>query len=203
MRSVHYLIPSSYYIEEGDFFSKNEQEDVRHVAERYIGKSDPFIVMVSTPNPPDGLFAKIEKEPFETCIYKKMFLDYTYGLDKIYTKDRDRESKEVTIISKRVQLQYLGLEGNVLSSTAIDRCISLGEQMEKTAPIDNWDIETKYVLSLDPGWGSSSFAILISRYVNGKVQIIYAEEKERANFSDIISEIWRLKTNAIQSRTYY
>ena len=73
--------------------------------------------------------------------------------------------------------------------------------MEKTADIDNWGIETKYVLSLDPGWGSSSFAILISRYVNGKVQIIYAEEKERANFSDIISEIWRLKTkcNSIQN----
>ena len=57
--------PKFIYIDEGDFFRKNEQEDVRHVAERYIGKSDPFIVMVSTPNTPDGLFAKIEKEPFE------------------------------------------------------------------------------------------------------------------------------------------
>jgi hypothetical protein len=45
---------------------------MRHVAERYIAKSDPFIVMVSTPNKPDGLFAKIEKEPFETCIYKRL-----------------------------------------------------------------------------------------------------------------------------------
>ena len=43
-------------------------------AERYIAKSDPFIVMVSTPNAPGGLFERIEKEPFETCIYKKMFL---------------------------------------------------------------------------------------------------------------------------------
>jgi late competence protein required for DNA uptake (superfamily II DNA/RNA helicase) len=49
-------------IDEGDFFRKNEQEDVRHVAERYIAKSDPFIVMVSTPNAPNGLFEKIEKE---------------------------------------------------------------------------------------------------------------------------------------------
>ena len=35
--------------------------------------------MVSTPNRPDGLFNKIEKESFESCIYKKLFLDYTYG----------------------------------------------------------------------------------------------------------------------------
>jgi hypothetical protein len=82
--------PKFILIGEGDFFRKNEQDDVRHVAERYIAKSDPFIIMISTPNAPGGLFEKIEKEPFDTCIYKKVFLDYTYGLDKIYTK-RDRE----------------------------------------------------------------------------------------------------------------
>ena len=78
--------PKFILIEEGDFFRKNEQDDVRHLAERYIAKSDPFIVMVSTPNAPGGLFEKIEKEPFDTCIYKQVFLDYTYGLDKIYSR---------------------------------------------------------------------------------------------------------------------
>ena len=63
--------PKFILVDEGDFFRKNEQEDVRHVAERYIAKSDPFIVMVSTPNAPNGLFQKIEQEPFEKCIYKK------------------------------------------------------------------------------------------------------------------------------------
>lgn len=72
---------------DGDFFRKGEQEDVRHVSERYIAKSDPYIVMVSTPNAPDGLFEKIEKEPEETCIYKRLLLDYTYGLDKLYTQE--------------------------------------------------------------------------------------------------------------------
>ena len=38
----------------------------RHVSERYIAKSDPFIVMVSTPYAPDGLFDSIEKEPEES-----------------------------------------------------------------------------------------------------------------------------------------
>ena len=42
--------------------------------------------MVSTPNAPGGLFQKIEQEPFDTCIYKKVYLDYTYGLEKIYSK---------------------------------------------------------------------------------------------------------------------
>lgn len=52
--------PKLILLDEADFFRNSEQEDVRHVAERYIAKSDPFIVMVSTPNRPDGLFNKIE-----------------------------------------------------------------------------------------------------------------------------------------------
>jgi hypothetical protein len=49
------------FLDELDFLPKFQQEDVRHVAERYIAKSDPYIVMVSTPNAPGGLFEKIEK----------------------------------------------------------------------------------------------------------------------------------------------
>ena len=78
--------PKFILLEESDFFRKNEHDHVRHVSERYIAKSDPFIVMVSTPNAPNGLFQKVEQERFDTCIYKKVFLDYTYGLEKIYSK---------------------------------------------------------------------------------------------------------------------
>jgi hypothetical protein len=186
--------PKFILIDEGDFFRKNEQEEVRMVAERYIGKSDPFIVIVSTPNAPNGLMHKLEKESFETCIYKKVFLDYTYGIDKIYTQEEIEKAKKSPSFPREYQLQYLGLEGNCLSSTAIDRCILLGEQMEKTAPLDNWDIITKYVLSVDIGWGSSATAIMVSRFVNGKVQIIYSKEFARPLFQNIIDEIWRLKT---------
>src|SRR6266516_2639256 len=42
--------PKFILLDEADFFRKGEQEDVRHISERYIAKSDPYIVMVSTPN---------------------------------------------------------------------------------------------------------------------------------------------------------
>jgi len=75
--------PKFIFIDEADFFRKGEQEDVMYVSERYIGKSDPFIVMVSTPNAPGRLFEKAEREPEQTYIYKRLFLDYTYGIDTI------------------------------------------------------------------------------------------------------------------------
>ena len=50
------------------------------LAERYIGKSDPYIVMVSTPNAPGGLFYKIEKEP-EEYLFIQTFEDGLYITD--------------------------------------------------------------------------------------------------------------------------
>jgi hypothetical protein len=57
-------------LDEADFFPPGQQADARDVSERYIAKSNPYIVMVSTPNAPDGLFERIEKEAEDTCLYK-------------------------------------------------------------------------------------------------------------------------------------
>jgi hypothetical protein len=57
--------PKFILVDEGDFLPKFQQEDVRHVSERFIAKSNPFIVMVSTPNALGELFQKIEQEPFD------------------------------------------------------------------------------------------------------------------------------------------
>ena len=84
---------SFIFLDEADFFPIGQQADARHVSERYIAKSDPYIVMISTPNAPGGLFESIEKEPEETCIYKRIKLDYTVGLDKIYTIEEIEKAK--------------------------------------------------------------------------------------------------------------
>ena len=109
--------PKFILIDEADFFRKSEQDDVSDVSERYIGKSDPYIVMVSTPNAPDGLFEKIEKELEDICIYKRIKLDYTYGLDKIYTNEEIEKAKKSPSFEREYNLKYLGLIGNVFHTT--------------------------------------------------------------------------------------
>jgi hypothetical protein len=74
-------------LDEPDFFPPGQQQDARDVGERYIAKSDPYIVMVSTPNAPEGLFERLEKEAEGSCLYKRIFLDYAYGIGKIYTAE--------------------------------------------------------------------------------------------------------------------
>ncbi|MFL6435736.1 MAG: DEAD/DEAH box helicase family protein, partial [Nitrososphaeraceae archaeon] len=53
-------------LDEADFFPTGQQQDARDVSERYIAKSNAYIVMVSTPNAPDGLFERIEIESENT-----------------------------------------------------------------------------------------------------------------------------------------
>lgn len=184
--------------DESDYYPSFQQHEVRAVMEGYIGKpnSDPHIIVCSTPRSPGGLLQEIELE--QNSLYYKMFLTYEYGLEgpyPIYSKTRIDKARQSPDFPREFEGQYIGLAGNVPSSAAIDRCIMLGEEMDKNAPIDNWGIETSYVMSIDIGWGSSATAIMVSRWVNNKVQIVYSKEfTDRPLFQDIINEVWRLKT---------
>jgi hypothetical protein len=66
--------------------------------------------------------AKIEKESFDTCIYKRLFLDYTYGLHRIYTKEEIEKAKGSPLFDREYCLKYLGLIGNVFLQSAIENC---------------------------------------------------------------------------------
>jgi hypothetical protein len=115
--------PKFILIDEGDFFRKGEQEDVRHVSERYIAKSDPYIVMVSTPNALGGLFERIEKELESTCLYRCLYLDYTVGLGKIYTIQEIDRAKQSPSFEREYGLKYLGRIGNTFLTSDIDKAI--------------------------------------------------------------------------------
>jgi late competence protein required for DNA uptake (superfamily II DNA/RNA helicase) len=53
---------SMIFADEADFWNDAEQNEMLDTAERYIGKSNPWIVLCSTPNKPGGLFASIREE---------------------------------------------------------------------------------------------------------------------------------------------
>jgi hypothetical protein len=115
-------------LDEADFFPPGQQQDARDVSERYIAKSNPYIVMVSTPNAPDGLFERIEKEAEDTCIYKRLFLDYTYGVGKIYTAEEIEKAKASPSFEREYNLKYLGKIGNVFHTKDIEAAIEKGRK---------------------------------------------------------------------------
>jgi hypothetical protein len=80
--------------------------------------------MISTPSRPDGLFATIEKEPFETCLYKKIFLAYTYSLDRICTREELVNAKMSLSFPRQYELKYQGFIGNLFSPFSIENQVT-------------------------------------------------------------------------------
>jgi hypothetical protein len=107
--------PACTYISEADFFEKNQQIEVRHVAERYISKSgmDYYIILESTPNAPGQLFDSILKE--EPSLYTKLRLDYTYGMNEgMYTPEEIAQARSSPSFSREMETKFLGQIGIVL-----------------------------------------------------------------------------------------
>ena len=184
---------SFIYLDEADFFPPGQQQDARDVSERYIAKSNPWIVMVSTPNAPDGLFERIEREPEDICLYKRLFLDYTYGLDRIYTRQEIEMAKASPSFEREYNLKYLGKVGNVFHTLDIEAIICTKQEGQEMM---DWSTSTMIgrSMGIDVAWGDTSkFAIVITQYRNNKVEVFYAESFDKPLMNEIIDHIMQLK----------
>ena len=184
---------SFIYLDESDFFPVGQQQDARDVSERYIAKSNPWIVMVSTPNAPEGLFERIEQEPESTCLYRRLFLDYTYGLGKIYTEGEIAAAKRSPSFEREYNLKYLGRVGNVFHTLDIEAAICT--QKEGKEMMDwSTSIMIGRSMGIDVAWGDTSkFAFVITQFRNRKVEVFYAESFEKPQMNYIINLIMQLK----------
>jgi len=169
-------------LDESDFFPPGQQQDARDISERYIGKSNPYIVLTSTPNRPGSLFDTIEKEKENDCIYKRIKLDYTYGLGKIYTKEEIDKAKQSPSFEREYNLKYLGIIGNTFHTVDIDRAVLLGRNYDPNCVIT----EADKILGIDVGWGSSAFGLCLLQVANSRIEVLMAEEYERPRYQDMV-----------------
>jgi hypothetical protein len=51
----------------------------------------------------------------------------------------------------------------------------------------------KKSIGVDAGFGSSKFAIVVTQFADGKIQVIFAEEYDRPNLQAMINRIWGIK----------
>src|SRR5262245_14129998 len=145
--------------DESDFYKESEQEEMRAVSERYIGKSNAWIALVSTPNKPGGLFNRIENEDEATCLYHRIALDYHYGLGKIYTEDDINQAKRSPQFGREYECRYLGGIGNCFSEAKIQACINNEYDLDKPNPY------ALRAIGVDPGTGSP-YGLCAAQMVN-------------------------------------
>ncbi|TVL95609.1 MAG: hypothetical protein CV087_24210 [Candidatus Brocadia sp. WS118] len=190
--------PKFILLDECDFFRQSEADEVRALAERYIGKSNPYIVLVSTPNRPNGLMQKIEQE--QNSLYHKIKLDYRYGLGKIYTDEDITKAKQSPSFDREYDLKYLGKIGNVFSSADIDKAIENGTKYTGQK-INNYCL---HCCGIDWGFGSSKTVAYVCEISeeDQNIRIIRGKEWDHGTPSQIADEIF-LWTEEIKNMWFF
>lgn len=177
-------------LDEADFFPPHQQLEARAVAEGYRIKSNPWIIMVSTPNKRGGIYETIEKQPEEEHGYKKLEYLYQRGIGKIYDP-KEIEQEQTKGYFKR---EYMGLydydTGNFLPLHTLDLIESNGR---KELDFDTIHYHTRKSLGIDIGYGSSNTAFVVTEHIDGYIRCIYAKQFHRP----VNEEMLRLAVNLI------
>ncbi|MGC1131526.1 MAG: hypothetical protein WA941_01785 [Nitrososphaeraceae archaeon] len=144
------------------------------------------------------MFDRIEHEPETTCLYKRIFLDYTYGLNSIYTEDEINAAKRSPSFEREYNLKYLGLIGNVIHTKDIEAAIEKGRSYDPDSPVKM----SGKSIGIDPAYGSSNFGIVGTQGVDQQIQVIFAEEFERPDFNEMIWLVAKLMQQYGYVRVY-
>ncbi len=148
--------------DESDFFPRGQIENVQSVMDGYLPKSNPYSVLVSTPNLPNGLMENLFKDP--DSLYRKIPLNYKIGLGLIYSEKEIELAKQSPHFEREFNLQFGYGIGDIFPNELLKGIV------------ESYDLKLsdgEKILCVDPAFGSSKFAILGMEKIN---DIIYVKE---------------------------
>jgi len=188
---------SVFFGDEAAFFKLRDDSIVRTVGERYIGKSNSWVIWVSTAGEePKGFFYDIMQEPntgAEKTIYQRFHYYVEAGLKvdpQTKTSIFSPKYLEEASNARSYEREYLGVwgknVGDIFSPEGIELCC---------AEEYSWKINDNTndrVIGIDPGFGSSEFGICIMQKDKGKKAVIYADSFERVSYIDIVEKVRQL-----------
>ena len=173
------LNPKIVMLDEADFFPNRYQDEARTVAERYIPKTNPHILLISTPNLPGGLFERMEDETDNGYVMKQM--DYTIGLNKVFRPEDIATAKKSPSFEREYNLKYGFGTGDIF------------EGIEGV--IEEYDLNViggRGGCYGDPAFGSSNFGVLGGEIRDNLLYVTEANEFPRPSPSamlDVIEEM--------------
>jgi hypothetical protein len=187
--------------DEADFLIESQQANLLDVMERYIPKTNPILCLVSTPNKPDGLFARLQREPDDKSIYKKFYFPYTRGLGKIYSEQEIAIAKQSHNFDREFNLRFGGLIGNTFNVKSIDAAIDRGRNYDPEY-LDPYHFHAGRSMGIDPAYGSSNFGIVVTEFVDGIVRVMYCEEFERPDYVQMLDTVYSVMSKYQVDLTY-
>lgn len=172
-------------LDESDFFPPHQQNEARAAAEGYRIKSNPWIIMVSTPNKRGGIYEQIETTPEEEHGYKKLFYLYERGVGKIYDP-QEIEKERLKPYFKREYQGYYDVDiGNLFTVATLDIIEQLGQKF--VSQVDGVNYQTSKSMGCDVGYGSSKTAFTVTEHVDGYIRVIHSQAFSRPVSEEMIN----------------
>jgi hypothetical protein len=124
---------------------------------------------------------------------KHRHCNQTNHLGKIYTVEEIEKAKQSPSFDREYDLKHLGKIGNVLHTKDIEAAIEKGMLYDsEITPANPFAADFGISMGIDPGYGSSSFGIVITQLVDAQLQVLYADEFQRPDFNDMLNVIMDL-----------
>lgn len=205
-----YTDVSIIWVDESDHMEPSVQEELFYSIGPYQEKSNAKIILSSTANRPDGLMATIEQQPGDK--WKKLKLDYTYGLGSIYDPKEIAKMKHDVEFPREMECKYLGKTGNTFKPIDIDLSVKRYDDFKLSQiPIEN-NRQVTFV-GIDPASGSSNTGIVATQHLivtdpitnrnRDVIRIVYADEFVKPSSKDIIDLCHSLRKTFGYANTYF
>ncbi|MFM7797272.1 MAG: hypothetical protein ACKO7N_10965, partial [Candidatus Nitrosotenuis sp.] len=155
--SARGLNPKIVMLDEADFFPTNQQNEARSISERYIPKSNPYLIMVSTPFNPGGLYSTMDRE--KNSLWHLVEWNYEVGLRAgIYSPEMIEKARQSLSFEREYNLKYGIGHGSIYPYDLVN---------ELTESYDLSFKNGQMVRTIDPAYGSSKFAIMETEMLDG------------------------------------
>jgi len=186
---------SCVFGDEAAFFTGlKDDKQIRTVGERYRGKSDSYVIWVSTAGDfASGFFYDIKEEPDAACSYKRFEMYEDRGLEKdsvtgtsIFSDEYIDEARKLPSFPQEFQGIWGANIGDIYSTEALDLVTDMDYEID-------YELGSKNRLGFcDPGFGSSQFGICLTEMRDNMPYVIYSKSYKRQSATAMVKEIGRL-----------
>ncbi|PWU79996.1 MAG: hypothetical protein DLM72_14515 [Candidatus Nitrosopolaris wilkensis] len=158
----------------------SEQQPALDVLQGYVQKSkDYHLLLLSTAGYPGDLMDKIFRQPEESCIFRRLRMDWTVGAGSIYSQDDIDKSRMTSSWDREMLLRFSGFQGNVYPTNLIEQAI---QEYPLQIDVDAGHIS----MGIDVAWSSSATGVTLCMWRSGIVYVIYSEEFVKADYNELL-----------------
>jgi hypothetical protein len=126
--------------------------------------------------------------------FHKLRLDYKVGLGTIYQQSEIDKLKDRPEFQREYCCAFGYGLGNVFLPSEIEASISPKEY--------KYNPSCTTSIGIDPGFGSSKFAITVLQYEDSLIKVLHAKQWDRPSYENMISEVTRLKYQYRPTKIY-